>query len=48
MDDEKWGEDLVAFFLVMRAAMMLRPIVTAVGGARAPKISKLFLFVSVT
>ncbi len=48
MDDKKWGEDLVAFFLVVRAAMMLRPIVTAVGSAGAPKILKLFLFVSVT
>ncbi len=47
MDDEKWGEDLVAFFLVVHAAMMFRPIVTAVGGAGAPQISKLFLFVSV-
>ncbi len=48
MDDEKWGENLVGFFLVVRAAMMLCPIVTAVGGAGAPKISKLFLFVLVT
>ncbi len=48
MDDEKWGEDLVALFLVVHAAMMLRQIVTVVGGAGAPKILKLFLFVLVT
>ena len=48
LDYEKWGEDLAAFFLVVRTAMVLRPIVTAVGSAGAPKISESFLFVPVT
>ncbi len=38
LDDVKWGEDLVTFFLVVRAAMVLCPIVTAVGSAGALEI----------
>ena len=48
MDYDKWGEDLAAFFLVVHAAMVFHPIVTAVGNAGAPKISELFLCVPVT
>jgi hypothetical protein len=47
LDDEKWGEDLALFFLVKSAAMVLRPIVAGVGCAGAPKISELFLVVTV-
>ncbi len=47
MDDEKWGEDLASFILVVSAAMVLRPIVAVVGRAGAPKISELFLVVTV-
>ena len=48
MYDEKWGENLTLFFLVVGAAMVLCPVVAKVGRAGAPIISELFLCIAVT
>ena len=48
MYDEKWGENLTSFFLVVGAAMVLCPVVAKVGRAGAPIISELFLCIAVT
>ncbi len=47
MYDEEWGENLASFFLVVSAAMVLCPIVAAVGRAGAPTISELFVLIPV-
>jgi len=41
--DEKWGENLASFFLVVVAAMVFCPVVTKAGRAGVPVISELFL-----
>ena len=46
--DEKWGENLASFFLVVGAAMVLCPVVAKVGRAGAPIILELFLRIMVT
>ena len=47
MYDEKWGENLALFFLVVGPAMVYCPVVAEVGCAEAPIISELFLRIAV-
>ena len=47
MYDEEWGENLTLFFFVVGAAMVLCPIVAAVGRVGAPKVLELFLLIEV-